>query len=227
MLESGERREASYLVKQIMSQPFALEGEAARLAITHQWRTGHWSMARQMFQMLSDTARHEAINSDMGLSGLAVLEMWAEFEFDRLCGQVADQSLPQLVEQALERTQRSGLRGGALLLAAMTSLGFNKLSEDIGPFERYLPQTSLRGDREAAERSHALRSEFGLSFGLEHDPQSLSVPQHAQLMAPLNPYGDAIQALLGRPCRWSPAQGPSRRDRAERPSRPAVGASGA
>ncbi|MEW9920939.1 AAA family ATPase [Marimonas sp. MJW-29] len=199
MLESRERREASFIMKRLLAQPFRLEGEAALLAVTHQWQTGHWSMARTLFEKLPDDLIDHAIEEDIGLSGLALLEIWAEFRFDRLCKRMEEPHVFDAVQHAVSLSQRTGLSGGALAFAHLVAAGPEMASEhgSLGMVSRFMPEQATRFDRASAERSNAFRAEYGLFFKPgEQDPASLDLPAVTQVMAPLNPYAEPIRALL-------------------------------
>lgn len=199
MLEVQERREATYLIKQVMATPLRLEGEAGLLAITHQWQTGHWSMARALLDAAADDILDQAVEQDIGLSGLALLECWAEFRFAHLCKRMQEPHIFDAVQHALSLTQRGGMRGGALTFAHLVVAGPEMASEHggTGMIAPYLPDQPTRFDREWAERSNAMRQEFGLDFKPGHeDPATLSPVAFARVMAPLNPYAEPMRALL-------------------------------
>lgn len=199
MLEGQERREATYLINQVMAAPFRLEGEAGLLAITHQWQTGHWSMAKALTDAAPDDLLDQAVEQDIGLSGLALLEIWAEFRFARLCKRMKEPHIFDAVQHALSLTQRSGMRDGALAFAHLLVAGPEMASEygGMGMIAPYLPDQPTRFDREWAERSNAMRQEFGLDYKPGHvDPASLPENEFATVMAPLNPYGETVRALL-------------------------------
>ena len=199
MLESRQGREATYILKQIMSTPFRMEGEAGLLALTHQWQTGHWSMAKVLFDHLPDDALDQAVQQDIGLTGLALLEMWAEFRFDKLCKRLGEPHIFDATQHALSLTQRSGINGGALAVAHLVVAGPEMASEHggVGMLSRYLSDQPTYMDRNMAERSYAMRSEFGLVFKPDQaDPRSLAPADFSQVMAPLNPYAEPLRALL-------------------------------
>ncbi|MFC6636796.1 AAA family ATPase [Sulfitobacter sp. JBTF-M27] len=199
MLESRQGREATYILKQVMATPFRLEGEAGLLALTHQWQTGHWSMAKVLFDRLSDDTLDSAVQEDIGLSGLALLEMWAEFRFDELCNRLAEPHIFDATQHALSLTQRSGINVGALAFAHLVVAGSEMASEHggVGMLSPYLSEQPTYMDRNMAERSHAQRAEFGLDFKADQaDPRSLPPTGFAQVMAPLNPYAEPVRALL-------------------------------
>lgn len=199
MLDARELGEASFLMRQVFAAPVGLEGEAAMLALAHQWLTGHWSMAHAMLDVLPDTALDHAVQSDMGLAGLVTLGAWAEFRFDRLCERMGEPHIFDAVQHALSLTQRSGMFGAALSLTHLVVAGTEMASEygGVGTFEPYLPEAPMRRDREMAQRANARRAEFGLDLEAgQADPISMSPGQFAQVMAPLNPYAAPLGALL-------------------------------
>lgn len=199
MLEIAERREATHLLNTVFAVPVCFEGEAALLALTHQWQTGHWSMAQALLDLLPDEALLRAMEDDLHLTGLALLEIWAEFRFDALCTRLQDQRFWALARDALGLTQRLGLYGGALAIALMVAQrGLNpEVDNGINILGRYLSQGIEPLDRDTVERSVALRGEFGLGFeGYTLGLSSINYANHALLSAPLNPYLAALRALL-------------------------------
>ncbi|MEP5732060.1 MAG: ATP-binding protein [Sulfitobacter sp.] len=192
MLEAGERREASFVMKHVFARPFRLEGEAAQLALTHQWQSGHWSMAKTLFNLLSDDDLHQMITSGQGVAVMSLLEIWAEFRIDDLSAKMTNAAVSQAVHDAVALSQRMGLQQGALSFVQAPS-------EDAAQstiIRRYTSEQP-KIDPQIIHSSNAIRAEFGLFLKAgEDDPGSLPPALFGQAIAPLNPYANPLRALI-------------------------------
>lgn len=199
MLEARAHREATYLLTSQFDRPFRLESDAGMLAVVHQWQSGHWSMAKSLFDLLPEDRLQHAIDTDISLTGLTMLELWAEFRFDRLCYAIDEGGLREAVQHALNLTQSMALRDGALAMAFLAAQGSRQSAEmgSAGVVSRHLGFRAGQFETEIPSRSAALRSEYGLDFEPgEGGLGDLHPEAHAMLMAPLNPYVQPIRALM-------------------------------
>ncbi|MFK7836325.1 MAG: AAA family ATPase [Sulfitobacter sp.] len=196
MLDAGEWREATYLTKDVFAEPFEFAGEAALLALTHQWRTGHWSMAKTLFDVMSETAWRAAIADDPGLTGLAMLEIWAEFRFDGLCKAMA--ASPDLFAQARDAVAlaaRIGIKGGALAFA-QRAVAYADDTTSAPVLDPYLVAVQT-AEVAMIEQAQAIRAEFGLFR--DQTPRvtpTFDPADYARDVAPLNPYVGPLRALV-------------------------------
>lgn len=200
MLDRREWREASHLIKE-MEHPICLEDASGGglLILTHQWRTGHWGMARALFDLLPDTALDRAVEQDRELTGQMMLEMWAEFRFDRLCVRLKEELIRNAAEFALGLSQRGGFRAGALAFAHLVVADPKRAMEYGGSsvVSPYITDTLTFGDHELIDQSAVIRQNFGLKFPPEQsDLQELDPVQFAQVIAPLNSYAEPIRGLF-------------------------------
>lgn len=200
MLDRREWREASHLIKG-MDHPICLEDETSGglLILTHQWRTGHWGMARVLFDLLPETTLDRAIEQDREMTGQVLLEMWAEFRFDDLCGRLQESMIRNAAEYALGLSQRGGFRGGALAFAHLVATDPKRAMEYGGAsvVSPYITDALTFGDHELIEQSAVIRRNFGLKYPPEQsDLQALDPVEFARVIAPLNSYAEPIRGLF-------------------------------
>lgn len=197
MLEQRELREASSVARVVFADPTEFVGEAAALALTHQWLVGHWSMVRALLPMLQEDLIEQAMEYDMPVTGLALLEIWAEFRMSDLRYRLRDPGFASRTQQAIALVPRLGLRGGALSMACKAEAVPIEEVGSLSVIDRFFDPDAIVTNRTLSEISTALRSEFGLSFNPIVDGEApLSVPDYAVLAAPLNPYVAPLRALI-------------------------------
>lgn len=200
MLGQREWREASHLIKE-MDNPVCLDDASGGglLILTHQWRTGHWGMARVLFDLLPDDALDQAVEQDMELTGRALLEMWAEFRFDHLCERLKDPQIREPAEYALGLSQRGGFRAGALGFAYLVAVDPKRAMEYGGAsiVSPYITDALTFGDHDLIDQSAVLRRNFEMKYPPEQsDLQKLDPVEYARVIAPLNFYAEPIRALF-------------------------------
>ena len=201
MLMAGARREASHLMATRFDRPFPVDSPAGLLALTHHWRTGQWGMARRILDRLPPKALDRALSEDIGLTGLTLLELWAEFRFDRLCARLAEPPFREMAQAALAQVGRGGLRIGALefaLLAVPDPKGLFRPPDDVlGAVAPYLPSAPPHAAFDLVSRAAAMRAELGIGFpAAEGDPSAMAPAEAALALGPLNPYAQPIRALV-------------------------------
>ena len=200
MLGQHEWREASHLIKE-MDNPVCLDDDSGGglLILTHQWRTGHWGMARALFDLLPDDALNRAVKQDMKMTGQALLEMWAEFRFDHLCQRLKDPLIREAAEYVLELSQRGGFRAGALGFAHLVAADPKRAMEygGVSVAAPYITDAPTFGDHDLIDQSAVLRRNFEMKYPPEQsDLQKLEPVEYARVIAPLNFYAEPIHALF-------------------------------
>ncbi|PRY26125.1 AAA ATPase-like protein [Aliiruegeria haliotis] len=200
LLESGDRREASALLRSRFTRPFAAEGEAGLLAFAHQWRSGQWSMAGILLELLSEHTLRAALALDSHLTGRMLLEAWAEFRTDALAERLAeDEVFLATAQEAHAATGRVGLQGGALDFVLMAVAGPEALSvpDALGVAAPFMPNAPQSTTVDMQNRAEAQRNEFGLFFALgQSGSKGLAQADAALAIAPVNPYAEPIRALI-------------------------------
>ncbi|MDQ7261895.1 AAA family ATPase [Paracoccus sp. PS-1] len=199
MLEAGALREASFLVRQRFRRPFPADGPTGLLLLAHQWRTGQWGIVRRLQPCLDMAALEGALHDDVGLTGLVLLEIWAEFRFDELCARLRQDDFLALAGRALGQIGRGGLRAAALEFAMLCARGpgLSGENEAAGAVARWLPEAPPHAALALHARAQALRAGFGLELApAGQDPREMDACGAALAMAPVNPYGQPIRALI-------------------------------
>jgi len=198
MLEKGEHREASHIVKHNLNLPVPPDSDAGLILLTHQWRTGHWSMAHQILKLLPVETLRRTMADDPGLTGRVMLELWAEFRFTTL---VRDLDDPEFHERAREITLMSSygaIQGGALDFALLVARPDEAGKRSgLGVLAPYMPDVSADDAFDLRRRAESFRTQMGIAIGNAPSDPSLMTPFEAAIaVAPMNPYVEPMRNLL-------------------------------
>lgn len=199
MLEKGDYREASFVLANGFDVPFAVDGDAAVIVLTHQWKTGHWSVVKRMLRLMSGRVLDRSIKRNPVLLGRVMLEVWAEFRFDELVSRLGSPDFFEKAALITRDTAHVGLAGGALEIALMCAAP-DDAPTDFFPnaFAALAPAMTDRPPEtvfDALQRANALRESMNLSLsGLDASEAPTAPERLAEAMMPLNPYAAPIEA---------------------------------
>ena len=194
MLEQGERREATHILREGLPGEYAPASEVGVLILCHQWLTGHWSKARDLFALLPDSALPDLAKGNPQLEGRITLEIFAEFEFGKLVEWLHDTAFRDCAIKVMQSSTRIGLRGAALdfaLIAANVTV--EGQHEALGTLAPYLPGRKVDLAQERLRQANAIRADFELTLDADSTAEGGG---HAVALAPVNPYYDRLFALV-------------------------------
>ncbi|MDN2584291.1 ATP-binding protein [Aquibium sp. ELW1220] len=190
LLEKGDMAEAESLYRTSFENIDELETAAGALALCHRWLSGRWSLAQRQFAALKARG-FEAGETDGPLYRLVILEMRAEFAFDKLVEQISiDDAFCRSAQLTYRDSPQRRLNDGPLAFALLADYRPHTISggwrDAIGAAATGMDDDSLAG--------HAFRDAQSVRerYGLESDPDT---PGH-ETVAVLNPYSRPIGNLF-------------------------------
>jgi hypothetical protein len=200
-LGRGDLREATYVLTNGLKQPVAVRTPLARLLMMHQWQLGHWTGAKQMFNLERDDHPDHLFSEDNVMLARAWLEMWAEFRFDDLRIAFADEKMFESARSVVRSSERSGMSGGALDFAFVASLTDQHVPDEgelgYSVIVHHMPNMASDPGAEALMRANRLREPFGLQLvSPEENPARMAPPDAARALYALNPYITPLRNLL-------------------------------
>ena len=198
MLEQGQRREAAQILREGLHSAYDPASEIGVLILCHQWQSGFWSKARELFDMLPRDLLPDLVAARPQLEGRIILEILAEFDFGRLVERLADDSFRQRVVGVVNSSTGIGLRAAALDFALLAAgVPFEDIHQALGLIAPYLEGGAAELAHERLRSAQGIRSDFGMAFRTPDLPvDGRQVGQYAMALAPLNPYHDRLHALV-------------------------------
>lgn len=197
MLELGERREATHILREGLPGEYAPTSEVGVLILCHQWLTGHWSKARELFELLPETALPDLAKSNPQLEGRIALEILAEFKFGKLVEWLHDQTFRDCAVTVMRSSNRIGLQGAALdfaLLAAGVTVEGQQ--EALGTLAPYLRNGRIELSQERLRLADSIRGDFRLEMApVDLSDRQAANDRYALAIAPINPYYDRLFVL--------------------------------
>lgn len=197
ILEQGERREATHILREGLPGEYAPTSEVGVLILCHQWLTGHWSKARELFELLPEAALPDLAKGNPQLEGRIALEILAEFKFGKLVEWLHDETFRDCAVNVMRSSNRIGLQGAALdfaLLAAGVTVEGQQ--EALGTLAPYLRNGRIELSQERLRLADSIRGDCGLKMApVDLSDIKAADGRYALAIAPINPYYDRLFAL--------------------------------
>ena len=197
MIESGELREADYVLAHGFERPTPLVSHAALMVMALSWLTGQWSLAQRIFEAQDEELLDQRVRAQPQLMGRIMLELWAEFRFDALVVRLDDSAFCDRALSTLRQSDALGLQGGALDFALLSTEDAahtaRELTLSLGLLHPALPFSAVEAAEAVRDRAARLRRRSGLFLeaGTDH-------ADHAASVAVLSPYGRIIDEMATR-----------------------------
>jgi hypothetical protein len=204
LLARNDLREAEFVLQNAFDGWFSPGSRAGQLILSHLWLTGRWSSARRLLDLLPEDLL-EICQRDMPLlQGRVMLELWAEFRFDRLLRRLRDPHCHQIAHRTRADSTRIGLDGGALDFALQMTAPQGQMPRGLEAVRGVLALNGTE-DWQAAERLQMRAEATRHARGLRLNPGRAMEPaaQASRDVANLNPYAGRLQAFLLREPRGS------------------------
>ncbi|WP_281972483.1 ATP-binding protein [Ruegeria faecimaris] len=198
MLEQGQRREATHIIREGLRGAYDPASEVGILILCHNWQSGHWSMARDLFNLLPEDTVLRQMHERPELEGRILLEVLGEFRFRQLIENLHDKEFHEVALRVVNRSSRIGMQSAALEFALIAmGMSFEGDHEVLGLIAPYLDHGPRELTYERLRFAGGIRQEFGLEY-LEPDMPNPDLPtdDYGLALAPLNPYFDRMLALV-------------------------------
>lgn len=212
MLASGDLREAAHIHAAWVKRDIDPNSRAGTASMCFLWRTGRWWRALQVFKGLDEETRARLIVEDSRLRGRVILEMEAEFRFDRLVDWLASDKNENDAMAAYHTGRSAGMERGALDLALVLAVSQKRqaLPDALHPMASLVMQMlTLQGPTSDFDHSLAFafaddtRRRFDIETReLAYEPVStgpLAPPIHEKgqsALLPCNPYATPLSHLV-------------------------------
>ncbi|MEM7317743.1 MAG: AAA family ATPase [Pseudomonadota bacterium] len=198
MLVQNQRREATHIIREGLTEAYDPTSAAGMLILCHNWQSGHWSIARKLFDLQPKDTLLREVRTRPELEGRILLEICAEFKFGQLVKRLHEKEFQNDVARAVNRSSRIGLPSSALEFALLAaSIGFEGDHEVRGLIAPYLEHGPHEQTHERLRYAAGIRSEFGLDLAEPVLPDAHNpAGDYGLALGPLNPYFDRIHALV-------------------------------